>query len=261
MEINEMKAGEIGKILLESRKEGPENIRPEGLDNREYANWLTFVIALDYLKDADKLWRNARKAVLDPHYKYLFDPYELRQTQLDEIGRDLRDCGISIFFNKDAKYIKKIAGLIKAPLKGDIRNLFIRGNYDAVEVLKELNNFPLLRGKKLSLFWLRVMHDLVEPRLDISNIPIPVDVHVARFTLKTGVLTGEFKGRISQITPEVQMSWDVAASVLDVYPCIFDEPIWSISKYICDRCDECPVVKHCSRKKVLVTSQRVVTQK
>lgn len=261
MEVNTMKAGEIGRILLKARKDGPENIKPKGLDDRQYANWLTFVVALDYLKDADKLWKNARKAVEDPYYKYLFDPYELRQHQLETIGRDLRDCGISIFFNKDARFIKEIGGKIKYVFDGDIRGIFEWLDYDAVKVLKRLQHFPLLRGKKLSLFWLRVMHDLVEPRLDISNIPIPVDVHVARFTLKTGVLTGKFNGTISKLTPEVQKAWNFAAYALDTYPCIFDEPIWSISKYICDKCDECPVIKHCDYNPVTVTSQRAVTQK
>ena len=258
------KAKNIGRILIERASEGPEFIKPEGLSSLEYRRWLTIVVALDYLKDADKLWQKAREAVDDLEYYVLFEFWYLREASEEEIAELLKNSGLSIFYNKDAKYLKQIAEKMK--WYNDDPLLIIKRNmYDGAQVLESLQDFPYLRGKKLSLFWLRIMHDLVEPKLDIFGTSIPVDVHIAKLTLRTGCIKFKngYNGTIEKLRSNIQTCWDLTAMALKTYPAKFDEPLWSISKYICPDCGivNCPIEKHCDKLDIHVTSQKVTIPK
>ena len=253
------KTRDIGKILLERVSEGPEFIKPEGLSPLEYRRWLTVVVALDYLKDADKLWAAARKA-LESEHRMVFEFWWLRQNPVEKVAEYLKDSKLSIFFNKDAKYLKQIAEKMKWYVDDPLA-IIRRNDYDGAQVLEALQEFPYLRGKKLSLFWLRIMHDLVTPKLNIFGVSIPVDVHVAKLTLRTGCIKfdEDYKGTVGKITPAIQTCWDLTAMILETYPSKFDEPLWSISKYICPNCPEgCPIEKYCDKLNVHVTSKQVL---
>jgi hypothetical protein len=73
--------------------EMPEYIPPNGLrrDSREYALYLTYVIALDFQTNAVKLWNNAR--MLYETNPLLFDPETISNLTVESIRDVVRSLG------------------------------------------------------------------------------------------------------------------------------------------------------------------------
>ena len=74
----------------------PEDVLPEGLvlHSPEYRLFLTLVVAVDYARDADKLWVTARRSHESPGTRYLINPNDLLQRPSHEAERDLRQSGL-----------------------------------------------------------------------------------------------------------------------------------------------------------------------
>lgn len=89
---------------------------------------------------------------------------------------------------------------------------------------------------------------------NLERVPIPVDIHVARATLMTGVIRGTAKIRLDKFFENVRKAWfenvkdlkikDRSMIALDV-----DKPPWILSKYGCTNRDKiigyCPVCSEC----------------
>ena len=59
----------------------PEDISPKGVHkgSLEHLLFITLTTSIDYQRDADKLWENARKTYEDQETLYLFSPKRLIQ--------------------------------------------------------------------------------------------------------------------------------------------------------------------------------------
>jgi hypothetical protein len=72
-------------------------------------------------------------------------------------------------------------------------------NWDAIQVLQSLrankSHCPYISGNKIAPLWLRMLRDNmgISKLENLNKIPIPVDVHVARATLSTGVVRGQLR--------------------------------------------------------------------
>jgi hypothetical protein len=106
---------------------------------------------------------------------------------------------------------------------------------------RQVSDFPYLKGPKISCLWIRMLRDNVGIDLSgLDEVPIPVDVHVLRATLCTGVLTGTYNGPVAPVFEEVRAVWREAVRGLQVpngnRPMIaldVDEPLWHLSKFGC----------------------------
>ncbi len=121
---------------------------------------------------------------------------------------------------------------------------------------RRIPDYPYLRGPKIGPLWIRMLRDNVGIKeiRNVERVPIPVDIHVARATLMTGVVRGLFKGKLDGLFAHIREAWfesvsslrvnDRAMIALDV-----DEPLWHLSKYGCSNRDGatgfCPVNKIC----------------
>lgn len=139
---------------------------------------------------------------------------------------------------------------------GDPRN--ITKEPIIIKKLKQkLEEFPYLRGNKLSNFYIRAMGE--NGLFKISNfneLDIPVDKQVARFTIYTGVLrllSERFEGCVHEypLRGLIEEAWRVAAKSNDTYPWKLDEPIWTIGSKLCSKrkCSTCPVEGYCDKTK------------
>ena len=82
VELNPDRGRDVGQILFKNwNSEGvfgtrsmPEDILPEGVKpgSPEHALFLTLTVALDYMRDSDKLWEASRKVFANPETRYLF---------------------------------------------------------------------------------------------------------------------------------------------------------------------------------------------
>jgi len=84
-----------------------------------------------------------------------------------------------------------------------------------------------------------------------------VDRHIARAILTTGVVRGQFRGRLDELFEYIRKAWFGSVKGLKVKnrPMItldVDEPLWHLSKYGCSNRDKtsghCPLFNKCEAK-------------
>ena len=233
----------------------PEYILPRNLvkGSREHALYLTYVVSIDYMTDAEKLWKNSRGA-------YELHPERFKPENIVKMGeRNLRAFVRRLgarFSTTGVRTWKKISKILLDKYEGDPRNI-TRQSSTIKEIKKRLNEFPYLRGNKLSNFYIRAMGE--NELFKISNfgeLDVPVDIQVARFTIYTGVLkllSDRFEGCVHEkpLRGLIEEAWRTAAKKVGTYPWKLDEPMWTIGSKLCTerKCYFCPVEELCDKTK------------
>jgi len=272
------KGRKVAKLLYESfsttgvhgRTEMPEDFAPDGVEKGtlEHLLFVTLTISIDYQRDAVALWESARRTFEDPETRYLFDPESLHKVPFEKIRRDMQKYDLSKKPEKDARIWQTVGVTFYKKWKGDPRKFLESCGWDALTILKRLredthregarrvSDYPYLRGPKIGPLWVRVLRDNIglTQLKNLDKVPIPVDVHVARATLATGVIRGKARGSLQDLFEHIREAWfksvkglmakDRPMIALDV-----DEPLWQLSKYGCKERDKatgyCPVKKDC----------------
>jgi len=262
------------------KTEMPEDILPPEISKGalEHILFITMTVSIDYQREANALWQSGRKTYSDASTRYLFNPEAVSHASIDKVKIDMQKYGLSKKHDKDARTWQTIASTFNDIWDGDPRKLLEACTWNAPEVLAYLqkNNkrFPYLSGKKIGPLWLRMIRDNIgETRLvKLEEVPIPVDVHVARSSLCLGVVTGNYDGALNDAFEKIREVWKESVKgqcierktmvALDV-----DEPLWHLSKYGCtDRDTEsgycrnmltCPMKEFCVPGKVFVNSKTI----
>jgi endonuclease III len=269
-EIDENKAVEIAKILFDLHMQKhslvsmPEYQLPRNLvaGSREHALYLTYVISIDYMTDAEKLWRNARGAY--ELYPERFAPEKILAVSDATLKTFLRRLGAR-FSSNAAKIWKQISKILMDYHGGDPRNLTPQA-LTIEEIKRKLKTFPSLRGPKLTNFYIRVMGETGLFKVkNLNELDIPVDKQVTRFTAYTGVITPsnmKFQGCANDdpLRSIIQEAWRVAAKALGIAPWKLDEPIWNIGSKLCTerKCNSCPVNNLCKKTKGITFKENII---
>jgi hypothetical protein len=253
--------------------EMPEDLLPAGMErgSLEHLLFLTLSVSIDYQRDANKLWSVARKTYEDPETRYLFDPASLHNTRPKIIEQDMQKYGLSKKNKKDPYIWRTVGVTFLKKYDGDPLNFLGECDWDSLKILQRLKNdthlynrkevadFPYLRGNKIGPLWLRMLRDNVgiEKLKKLDKVPIPVDVHVARATLATGIVRGDYNGNLENLFEWIREAWFVSVKGLNFKnrPMIaldVDEPLWHLSKYGCTKRDKitgkCPELARCEGK-------------
>jgi len=262
--IDDAKAFRIGERLLHLfyERKGvfhgysmPEYILPRNLKEgtREHALYLTYVISIDYMTDAEKLWRNSRGAY--ELYTERFQPQRILKASPTSVETFVKKLGARFYANAARIWIG-ISQILDGNYDGDPRNI-TKYPLEIAAVKERLQDFPSLRGPKLSNFYIRAMGEKGLFKLqNLNELDIPVDKQVARFTIYTGVLTllsDQFVGCAQEkpLRDYIEEAWRNAAKKLGTAPWKLDEPIWTIGSKLCSgrKCGNCPVEDLCDRTK------------
>jgi endonuclease III len=263
-EVDKERAGRIAKRLYDQfyGQQGffagyrmPEYILPRDLvvGSKEHAQYLTFVISIDYMTDAVKLWRNARETY--ELYPERFNPSEVLALSDRTLMTFLRRLGAR-YPKAGAQTWKRISKVLVEKYDGDPRRITPEP-LSIHEVKSKLEDFPYLKGGKLSNFYLRAMGENNLLKIaDFSELDIPVDIQVARFTVYTGVLrllSDSYEGCVHKnpLRGLIEELWRNAAKEIDTYPWKLDEPIWTVGSKLCSKkeCSRCPVKDLCDTTK------------
>ena len=242
----------------------PEYVLPRNLNegSREHALFLTYVISIDYMTDAVKLWKKSRGAYeLHPER---FTPEEILKVSPRTVQTFVKRLGARFYLNA-AKTWTKISRILLDEYGGDPRNI-TREPLEIVEIKRRLRDFPYLRGNKLSNFYLRAMGETgLFKAKNLNELDIPVDKQVARFTIYTGVLkllSEQFIGCAQEnpLRSLIEEAWRNAAKKFAVAPWKLDEPIWTIGSKLCSgrNCGKCPVKDLCDKTKEIRFKENTV---
>jgi len=255
------KAADVAEILYDQFRnrsgffngyEMPEYLPPAGLDksSREYALYLTYVIAIDFQTNAVKLWSNARS--LYEKEPKLFEPKVIVGLDKNYLRSIVRSLGAR-YPSGGADGWKKISKILLDEYEGDPRNIK-KEPLSLEELRKKLRAFPYLRGKKLNNFYIRAMGESGLFKIkDFDKLSVAVDIQVARITFYTGALRirGSYYGCIHHkpVRPMIESVWNEAAKRISVPAWYLDEPLWSVGSKLCSKkqCSRCPVTKLCNK--------------
>jgi len=242
----------------------PEYVLPRNLEegNREHALFLTYVISIDYMTDAVKLWKRSRGAY--ELYPERFTPEEILKISPRTVEAIVKSLGAR-FFSNAAKTWIKISKLLLDKYGGDPRSI-TREPSEIDEIKRRLQDFPYLRGNKLSNFYIRVMGETGLFKVkNLDELDIPVDKQVARFTMYTGVLgllSEQFVGCAQEnpLRDLIEEAWRNAAKEIGTPPWKLDEPIWTIGSKLCSgrSCGKCPVEELCDKTKGITFKENTV---
>jgi hypothetical protein len=265
----------------------PEDEPPPGVErgSLEHVIFITLTVSIDYQRDAHELWAVSRAAYANPDARYLFVPQEVHEAGFAKFKADLKDCGLARKPQNDARTWYTVAVTFLKKWEGDPRRFLDDCGWDGPIVLRRLGedthpersrqvpDYPFLRGPKIGPLWLRMLRDNVGLDLiGLDKVPIPVDVHVARATFTTGVLTGSYDGPVKDAFEEVRTAWRDAAVGLLVgeRPMIaldVDEALWHLSKFGCSpgrandgKCSmrhACPAAAECVMGLVEINGTRI----
>jgi len=271
--VDDLKAFQIAERLFDQfyNRKGffedysmPEYVLPRNLKEgtREHALFLTYVISIDYMTDAEKLWKKSRGAY--ELYPERFTPKEILKISPRTVENVVKGLGAR-FYSNAAKTWIKISKLLIDKYDGDPRNI-TREPLEIVEIKKRLKDFPYLRGNKLSNFYIRAMGETGLFKVkNLNELDIPVDKQVARFTIYTGVvrlLSEQFTGCVHEppLRGLIEEAWRNAAKKLGTSPWKLDEPIWTIGSKLCSgrKCGKCPVKELCDETKGITFKENTV---
>ena len=245
----------------------PEYVLPRNLreGTREHALYLTYVISIDKLTDAEKLWRKSRGSY--ELYPERFTPKEILKLSPRTIEIFVRRLGAR-FYSTAAKTWIKISKLLLDKYDDDPRNITSQP-LTIKEVKEKINEFPQLRGPKLINFYIRAMGETGLFKVkNLDELDVAVDKQVARFTMYTGVLkllSEQFTGCVHEepMRSLVEEAWRNAAKKLGTAPWKLDEPIWTIGSKLCSgrKCGKCPVEGLCDKTKGITFKENTVIWK
>lgn len=232
----------------------PESRRPEGVarGSRAHALFITLTVAIDYLRDAAALWEAARAAFDDERTRWLFDPATVARAEPGAVENALVSARVAMRPSQDARIWRTVSATLVRRFRGDPREIAAGAGYEGPGMLAELRrvpgDFPWLKGPKIAPLWVRMMADEVGLLIhDLDQVPIPVDVHIARATFACGGLVGSFAGTVGASASAVQDVWREGLRGTDLYPLRIDQPLWLQSREGCShrRGDACPREAEC----------------
>ena len=255
---------------IHGRTQMPEDLMPDGMikGSGKHVRFVTLTLSIDYQRDANALWDSARRTYEDAATQYLFDPRALHEASNHKVREDMRKHSLSKKPDKDAWIWRTVGVTFFKKWHGDPELFLAHCYWHGPTILRRLkedahdersrpvNDYPFLRGDKIGPLWLRMLRDNVgiSKLLNLEEVPIPVDVHVARASLCLGVVRGSFKGQLGELFPKIREGWchSVEGQMVPERPMIaldVDEPLWHLSKYGCTKRDKtsghCPVRDKC----------------
>lgn len=297
MELHSERGREVASQLFEAfqnsgihgQKEMPEDTPPAGVEESslEHLLFITLTVSIDYQRDAVTLWKRARAAFENPQTRYLFDPQSVHETSPEKLKQDMMETGFSQKHENDCFIWRTNSGSFLKRWQGDPRNFLADCNWDAVEILSRLrsdthtdNNkstwdFPFLRGPKIGPLWIRMLRDNLkyENLRRLEEVPIPVDIHVAKASLCLGLVTGEYKGALVNLFDSIRSVWKDSTLGLyhkgrDMIALDVDEPLWTLSRVGCKsrdpatgKClamDRCEVREYCIPGQIQIEKTKVL---
>jgi hypothetical protein len=109
--------------------------------------------------------------------------------------RDMQRYKLSKKSRADARTWQTICVTLTQDFGGNVRQLIALANTDALELLglirgKYASGFPFLKGEKIALLWVLILHDSCGVKLNhLADVALRIDIHTAQAAIQTGCVT------------------------------------------------------------------------
>ena len=227
-----------------------QRIRDAGASEQAVRRFLTFVCAMDYQFNSDRLWQAAARTY--PGRPELFEPAEVAAMQPELLHRDLRSAGVAgRFHRRNATSWRRIAERLVLTERSAVRRAIDEG-IGCVDVLcRDLKHFPLLRGEKIGSVWIRIMANPGGARIVPADaMAVGVDVQVRRVTRNLGLLedgqaVADLETDDGSRDADIRRLWRDAAGRADIQGPLgvgrgagaLDPALWFFGRHGCGHCE------------------------
>ncbi len=243
------------------------DLRRQGAGAADARRFITFVAAMERVRDSEPLWRRAQG--LYEHESWLFSPREVVERPLGVLRETLTSAGVSQKHQPDSAAWHRIAASLVERAASVVNDAIETGTGHVPDLLAALRArgvdgralFPLLRGEKIGPMWVRMLVDPGEARLTgLDALPVAVDTHTRTATECLGVVPAIPGGCDERaVRAAIQEAWmrDVRARGAEGPPALagtcaaLDPALWFFGKWGCSFCKRWrarkPIAAVCSR--------------
>ncbi len=174
----------------------PEHILPAvvGRGSQDHLHLIILTVAIDFIRGADDLLAVGRETCADHETRYVYDSVRVVETGIAKLTTDMTRHGLAKRPEKDVQRIwQPICPTLVQHFDGRVSNLLRRARFNAPLLLATIRNpryrLPYLTAPKIGSLWVRMLEDTWQEHnlCSLEDVPIPVDVHIARATVRTGV--------------------------------------------------------------------------
>ena len=199
---------------------------------------ITQTVSIDYQRDASALWAYARRLYDDVATRWAFRPAAIAGRSESDLRAAMESKGKLRYGAKDVQWWRSNAISWYEDFDGDPRRLFGKAEWHVDRIKREVTQakrFKGLGGAKIFPLWLRMLADIEKYKFaGFDDLPIPVDIHIARATFTTGILRGSYSGPLDEaILQYIRDAWREACKAEVDVPMLFDEALWHLSRLGC----------------------------
>ncbi len=227
-----------------------ERLRTAGFGEPQVRVFLTLAAALDRARDADRLWSKAADLVL--RETWIADPEIVSSLSSERLAGLLARAGVSQRHGPDCEAWQRIAtALVDPRAPAAVRHAVFEGEGEAEELRAALDAkdpsgepwFPLLRGPKISVMWVRMLTWPGGARIrGLETLPVAVDVQVRRVSERLGVAATAGLD-IAEARSPIQRAWRQGIEMargperLQRTAAALDPALWFWGKWGCGLCE------------------------
>ncbi|MBL1226132.1 hypothetical protein [Enterococcus sp. BWR-S5] len=223
--IDYHKAGKLGGTIM------PEDCNPNySVGSRENYLYFTLPMALNYQRNAYKLWESVNASANDSQTAELFLPEKVILMGEEELREKLTKHKVALQKNKQPVIWRQLCQTFHERFDGDVRNFFEDNEYTVSKIraymLKHKKAFPYLSGNKIMNYWLYVMTQYTDVQLkDRENISVAPDTNVIQASVKLDLITEEEAGH-SKVQQIVAERWAELFQGSEYEPIDIHTPLW-----------------------------------
>jgi hypothetical protein len=214
--------------------------------------FVTLTVALDYLRDSNRLYNAGRATFDDPETGWLYEPEEVACARFTAVSKALTKHKLAQRATRDADVWSTVCKKLVDHYQGHVSELLNEAHNSAPQLLTLIRekSLPSLSGAKVGSLWTRMLSDSCCKLSGLSEIPIPVDRHVLNSSLAFGAITlnnGYLREdlELADATPPVQSVWFSAAALGGFRAIDLDVSLWYLGKLGCSKGEPCPKRHEC----------------
>lgn len=241
----------------------PQGVTPS---DKFHARFYFFLIFNDHGTKSRTLYEKFKNLyTINPS---IFNPIEVINNQ--ETWEELKLNGLNSlglrYPTNAAKAWFENSRILVEKYKGEPENLF-KSTGNAVELFYKIKSFKGY-GPKTTGLLLRVVIGMGFNRnlSNISNVPLPVDIHDSRIAFICGIYRPETANDVFDIysnpkhIKEVSRAWQTSAERLKIDWEELDRALWLLGSRGCAKklCLECPIVSYCDIGREVKKSQPTI---
>lgn len=196
-------------------------------------NYLYFIntCSLNFQRSSPATWQSAMKTWDDESTRFVFFPEKVVASSTDNLRAALLKHKLALQPNKHVDIWSRIANTFHTHFNDDPRELFKKGEFDAVKVLNTMQtemkkDFPYLSGPKLSNYSLFILLHYSDLKLtNTKSISIIPDTHIMKSSVQLGLV-----GDKSMNPLTVSKVWEELLSDTQYSPIDFHSMLWNWSR-------------------------------